>query len=48
MPNLSTDLVRSQEQWYATRPDYLQRMTERSRKYLSHLVEELERRNVPT
>ena len=48
MPNLSTDLVRSQEQWYATRPDYLQRMTERSRKYLFHIVEELERRNMPT
>ncbi|NML45511.1 transglycosylase SLT domain-containing protein [Ramlibacter sp. G-1-2-2] len=48
MPNLDTDLVRQQEQWYATRPDYLQRMTDRSRKYLFHVVEELERRNMPT
>src|SRR5438067_2261215 len=48
MPNLDTDLVRQQEQWYATRPDYLQRMTDRSRKYLFHIVEELERRNMPT
>src|SRR5688500_696464 len=48
MPNLEGDLVRSQEQWYATRPDYIQRMTERSRKYLFHIVEELERRNMPT
>jgi membrane-bound lytic murein transglycosylase D len=48
MPNLESDLVRSQEQWYATRPDYIQRMTERSRKYLFHIVEELERRNMPT
>ena len=48
MPNLDTDLVRQQEQWYATRPDYMQRMTERSRKYLFHVVEELERRNMPT
>jgi membrane-bound lytic murein transglycosylase D len=48
MPNLDTELVRSQEQWYASRPDYIQRMTDRSRKYLFHIVEELERRNMPT
>jgi len=48
MPNLDSDLVRQQEQWYVTRPDYMQRMTERSRKYLFHIVEELERRNMPT
>ncbi|MCC2676205.1 MAG: peptidoglycan lytic transglycosylase, Glycoside Hydrolase Family 23-like protein [Ramlibacter sp.] len=47
MPNLENDLVRRHEQWYATRPDYLQRMTDRSRKYLFHIVEELERRNMP-
>jgi membrane-bound lytic murein transglycosylase D len=48
MPDLDTDLVRNQEQWYTSRPDYIQRMTERSRKYLFHIVEELERRNMPT
>jgi membrane-bound lytic murein transglycosylase D len=48
MTNLESDLVRQQEQWYATRPDYIQRMTERSRKYLFHIVEELERRDMPT
>jgi membrane-bound lytic murein transglycosylase D len=48
MPNLDTDLVRQQEQWYVSRPDYIQRMTERSRKYLFHIVEELERRNMPS
>jgi membrane-bound lytic murein transglycosylase D len=48
MPNLDSDLVRQQEQWYVSRPDYIQRMTERSRKYLFHIVEELERRNMPT
>ena len=42
MPDLDNDLVRAQERWYATRPDYIQRMTERSRKYLFHIVEELE------
>jgi hypothetical protein len=30
------------------RPDYIQRMTERSSKYLFHIVEELERRGMPT
>ena len=47
MTNLNSDLVRQQEQWYSARPDYIQRMTERSRKYLFHIVEELERRNMP-
>ncbi len=48
MPDLSSDLVLGQEQWYAARPEYIGRMTERSRKYLFHIVEELERRNMPT
>jgi membrane-bound lytic murein transglycosylase D len=48
MPDLQSDLVRQQEQWYVARPDYIQRMTERSRKYLFHIVEELERRDMPT
>ncbi|MGJ7499847.1 transglycosylase SLT domain-containing protein [Variovorax sp. ZT5P49] len=48
MPNLDSDLVRDREQWYASRPDYIQRMTERSNKYIFHIVEELERRNMPT
>ena len=48
MPDLDNDLVHQQEQWYASRPDYLQRMTDRSRKYLFHIVEELERRGMPT
>ncbi|RYF66285.1 MAG: lytic transglycosylase, partial [Comamonadaceae bacterium] len=48
MPDLQGDLVTDREQWYATRPDYMQRMTERSSKYLFHIVEELERRGMPT
>jgi len=48
MPDLQTDLVQDREQWYASRPDYMQRMTERSSKYLFHIVEELERRGMPT
>jgi len=48
MPDLTNDLVRDQERWYVSRPDYIERMTERSSKYLFHVVEELERRNMPT
>ncbi|GAB4215047.1 MAG: transglycosylase SLT domain-containing protein [Rhodoferax sp.] len=48
MPDLDNELVRDRERWYASRPDYLQRMTERGAKYLFHIVEELERRNMPT
>lgn len=47
MPDLDNDLVRNREQWYASRPDYMLRMTERSRPYLFHIVEELERRQMP-
>ena len=47
MTDLDNDLVRDREQWYATRPDYIQRMTERSGRYLFHIVEEIERRNMP-
>ena len=47
MPDLDGKLVRDHEQWYASRPDYIQRMTERSKKYLFHIVEELEKRNMP-
>ncbi len=48
MPDLQTDLVSNQEQWYASRPDYIQRMTQRSSKYMFHIVEELERRGMPS
>jgi membrane-bound lytic murein transglycosylase D len=47
MPDLDTPLVRDREEWYAARPDYLERMTERGSKYMFHIVEELERRNLP-
>ena len=48
MPDLDTDLVRDRERWYAARPDYVQRMTERGGRYLFHIVEEVERRGMPT
>ena len=48
MPDLAVDQVQDRERWYADRPDYIQRMTARSSKYLYHIVEELEQRNMPT
>ncbi len=48
MPDLTHELVGDREQWYTARPDYILRMTERSRKYLFHIVEELELRNMPS
>jgi membrane-bound lytic murein transglycosylase D len=48
MPDLETPLVRDREQWYAARPDYVARMTGRSSRYMFHIVEEIERRGMPT
>ena len=48
IPDLDTDLVRKGEQWYTSRPDYVARMTERSSRYMFYIVEEIERRGMPT
>jgi membrane-bound lytic murein transglycosylase D len=48
IPNLDNPLVHQDEQWYLSRPDYIARMTDRSRLYLFHIVEELEVRDMPT
>lgn len=48
IPDLDTDLAQDRTQWYAQRPEYVERMIERSNKYLFHIVEELERRHMPT
>ncbi|MDP3439775.1 MAG: lytic transglycosylase, partial [Azonexus sp.] len=44
MTNLNDDQTLYYQQWYQNRPDALRRMVERSRPYLYHIVEELERR----
>ena len=48
MSDLNNDTVREKEQWYASRPEYIQRMTDRSNRYLFHIVEEIERRGMPS
>ncbi|MEY8877072.1 MAG: transglycosylase SLT domain-containing protein [Leptothrix sp. (in: b-proteobacteria)] len=48
LPNLDGGLVRDHERWYASRPDYVQRMTGRGARYLHHVVEEVAKRHMPT
>ncbi len=48
MPDSTSPLVAKHEEWYRSRPDYIRRMVERSQKYLFHIVEEVEKRNMPT
>ncbi|HEY0663604.1 MAG TPA: transglycosylase SLT domain-containing protein, partial [Thiobacillaceae bacterium] len=40
-------LVRVHESWFAARPENVRRLVERSRPYLFHIVEELDRRAMP-
>ena len=48
MPDLDNAVVRDREAWYTRNPNSVSRMLGRSDKYLFHVVEELERRNMPT
>lgn len=48
MPDLNSDLVTEKQVFYLNRPAYLKRVFERGRPYLFHIVNELERRGMPT
>jgi membrane-bound lytic murein transglycosylase D len=48
LPNLDTPIVAEREAWYAKRPQQIKIFVDRSRRYLFHIVEELERRKLPT
>jgi membrane-bound lytic murein transglycosylase D len=47
MPDLDDALVSKWEQWYVSRPDYVARMIDRSRRYLYYIVAEVEERGMP-
>ena len=48
IPDLVDDpLVAKWEQYYSDRPDYVARIVDRSRRYLYHIVTELEDRRMP-
>jgi membrane-bound lytic murein transglycosylase D len=48
MAELPTPLVAEKEKFYTTKPEYLQRMFSRGGRYLFHIVEEVEKRGLPT
>ena len=47
MAKLDSEKVRSNEDFYVDRPEYLKRIVERGKRYLFHIVEEVERRGMP-
>ena len=47
LPPMDNDLVREWENWYSSRPDYVARMIGRSSRFLFHIVEQVEKHNMP-
>ena len=48
IPNMENSVVDENLAKYSKRPDYLQRMANRSQKYLYHIIEEVTARGMPT
>lgn len=48
IPDIDNELVTKHVKWYSTRPDYIARTSARASRYLFHVVQELEKRNMPT
>lgn len=48
MDVLQSPFTAAHESWYAARPDYVKRMIARSQRYLYHVVEEVQKRGMPT
>lgn len=48
IPDLNTARVRQRETWFTQRPDLVARIFDRSGPYLYYIVEELEKRQMPT
>ncbi|WP_459618692.1 transglycosylase SLT domain-containing protein [Bordetella sp. 2513F-2] len=48
IPNLHTDLAQEWTDYYASHPESVQRMAERAGKYLYFIVDEINRRGLPT
>lgn len=47
MAALDSEEVRNNEDFYASHPEYMKRIVERGKRYLFHIVEEVERRGMP-
>jgi soluble lytic murein transglycosylase-like protein len=48
MQELDSPHVQEWESWYASRPDYVARMVARAERYLYYIVEEVEKRGMPS
>ena len=48
MPQMERREIETQRNWYARHPDYMERVLLRSQRYLFWIVEEVERRGMPT
>ena len=48
MPELQSAQTSKHENWYSSRPDYVKRMVDRSQRYLYYIVEEVQKRDMPT
>jgi len=48
IPDMDNAIVREKTVYYAARPEYLQRIFDRSKMYLYHIVDQLEQRGMPT
>lgn len=47
MAELNSEEVRNNEDFYASHPEYIKRVVDRGKRYLFHIVEEVERRGMP-
>ena len=48
LPDMASPLVSEQEDWFAKRPDYIARTVARSSRYLYYIVEQVEKRGMPS
>nr|WP_263053156.1 transglycosylase SLT domain-containing protein [Sideroxydans lithotrophicus] len=48
MKDLKSPLIKRHEKWYASHPDYVLRMSERAQRYLFYIMEEVDRRGMPS
>jgi membrane-bound lytic murein transglycosylase D len=48
IPDIDDRYVQQRERYYSGKPEYVDRMTDRGSRYLFHIVEEVQRRGLPT
>lgn len=48
MKDMDSPLIKHHEKWYASHPDYVLRMSERAQHYLFYIMEEVDRRGMPS